>query len=196
MLNITEEAKKGMGEFLKGKDLNVVGLRIPVSDGKYFDLEAAPLTEVGPQDGFVEVSGIMFIFEKALKDKLEGATIDYVPGGILPGRYVIDLKAPLPEGLAESPDLSDPNVKKIQDILDQEINPSIAMHGGFASMLGYKDNILYLQMGGGCQGCGMVDVTLKQGIEARLRQDIPDLAGIVDQTDHAGGTNPYFQPGK
>jgi len=86
--------------------------------------------------------------------------------------------------------------EKIQKILDEMINPAVASHGGFVEVLDVKENIAYLRLGGGCQGCGMVNVTLKQGIEATLKEEIPQLAGVIDQSDHAGGNNPYYQPAK
>lgn len=85
---------------------------------------------------------------------------------------------------------------KVQKILDEMINPAVAGHGGWVDLLDVKDNMVYLRLGGGCQGCGMVNVTLKQGIEATLREEIPQIAGVVDQTDHQGGNNPYYQPAK
>ena len=85
---------------------------------------------------------------------------------------------------------------KIQKILDEMINPAVASHGGYVELLDVKENVAYLKLGGGCQGCGMVNVTLKQGIEATLKEEIPQLAGVIDQTDHAGGSNHYYQPAK
>ena len=93
--------------------------------------------------------------------------------------------------------LTDEQVKqKVQKILDEMINPAVAGHGGFVELLDVKENWVYLMLGGGCQGCGMVNVTLKHGIEATLKEEIPQIAGVIDQTDHAGGTNPYYQPAK
>jgi Fe/S biogenesis protein NfuA len=85
---------------------------------------------------------------------------------------------------------------RIQKILDEMINPAVASHGGYVELLDVKENIAYLKLGGGCQGCGMVNVTLKQGIETTLKEEIPQLVGVIDQTDHAGGANPYYQPAK
>ena len=85
---------------------------------------------------------------------------------------------------------------KIQEILDTMINPAVAGHGGFVELLDVKENVVYLRLGGGCQGCGMVNVTLKQGIEMTLKEEIPQIVGVIDQTDHAGGSNPYYQPSK
>jgi Fe/S biogenesis protein NfuA len=100
-------------------------------------------------------------------------------------------------GGEEMEPLDDGQVKdKVQKILDEMINPAVAGHGGFVELLDVKDNLVYLKLGGGCQGCGMVNVTLKQGIETTLKEEIPQIAGVIDQTDHAGGTNPYYQPSK
>jgi Fe-S cluster biogenesis protein NfuA len=81
-------------------------------------------------------------------------------------------------------------------LLEEEINPAVAAHGGHVQLIDVKDKVAYVQLGGGCQGCGMVDVTLRQGIETRMKEVAPDLQELVDVTDHRGGTNPYYQPGK
>lgn len=86
--------------------------------------------------------------------------------------------------------------KKIQELLDREINPALGMHGGWVELIDVKKNAVYLRLGGGCQGCGAADVTLKQGIEKSIRQMIPEVGEILDTTDHAAGRNPYYQPSK
>jgi Fe/S biogenesis protein NfuA len=70
------------------------------------------------------------------------------------------------------------------------------MHGGFVELIDVKNNSIYIRMGGGCQGCGAADVTLKQGIEKSIRELIPQVGEILDTTDHAAGRNPYYQPSK
>jgi Fe/S biogenesis protein NfuA len=85
---------------------------------------------------------------------------------------------------------------KIQEVIDTMINPAIAGHGGYVELIDVQDNRVYLQMGGGCQGCGAADVTLKSGIERLLKEEIPEIAEVLDTTDHASGTNPYYTPGK
>jgi Fe-S cluster biogenesis protein NfuA len=86
--------------------------------------------------------------------------------------------------------------QKVQNLIDNTINPAIAMHGGFVELLDVKDKVVYLAMGGGCQGCGMADVTLRHGIEALLRDEVPEIAEVVDGTDHEAGVNPYYTPAK
>lgn len=86
--------------------------------------------------------------------------------------------------------------QKIQDLIEGMINPAIAAHGGFVELIDVQDSRVYLQMGGGCQGCGMADVTLKAGIERLIKEEVPEVADVLDTTDHASGTNPYYTPGK
>jgi Fe-S cluster biogenesis protein NfuA len=85
---------------------------------------------------------------------------------------------------------------RVADLFEAEINPAVARHGGFVELIDVQDAIVMLRMGGGCQGCGMADVTLRQGIEAALRQRVPEVAGVVDITDHSAGTNPYVTAAK
>ena len=86
--------------------------------------------------------------------------------------------------------------QRVQSILDKEINPAVASHGGWVELIDVKNNEVFIRMGGGCQGCGMADVTLKQGVEKTLRQAIPHIGAIMDTTDHAAGRNPYYQQSK
>lgn len=84
----------------------------------------------------------------------------------------------------------------VKDLLDKEINPAVASHGGFFTLIDVKDNNVYVQLGGGCQGCGMADVTLRQGVEQRMKEVLPEMIALIDTTDHASGNNPYYTPGK
>ena len=85
---------------------------------------------------------------------------------------------------------------RIQELIDTMINPAVAGHGGYVELIDVQDNRVYLQMGGGCQGCGAADVTLKSGIERLIKEEIPEVAEVLDTTDHAAGSNPYYTPGK
>lgn len=83
---------------------------------------------------------------------------------------------------------------KVQELIDSAINPAVASHGGIVTLLDVKGNNVFLEFGGGCQGCGMVSVTLKYGVEKLLRDRIPEIGQVLDTTDHAAGTNPYYAP--
>ena len=86
--------------------------------------------------------------------------------------------------------------EQVAKVFDEQVNPMVARHGGRVELIDVQDAVVMLRMGGGCQGCGMADVTLRQGIEGMLSQLVPAVRGIVDITDHATGANPYFQASK
>jgi Fe-S cluster biogenesis protein NfuA len=86
--------------------------------------------------------------------------------------------------------------KEVEDLIKADVNPSIASHGGVITLQSVSDGKAYVTMGGGCQGCGMADVTLKQGNEVEIKGAVPSIAAVLDVTDHAGGDNPYYSPGK
>lgn len=103
-----------------------------------------------------------------------------------------------PEGAAApapgwgAPTDDDTLFEMISEIFDRQINPSVASHGGRIELIDVQDATVIVRMQGGCQGCGMATVTLRQGIEASLRRAVPELRGVEDITDHSAGTNPYY----
>jgi len=120
---------------------------------------------------------------------LDGAQIDFVDELNRSGFKVDAPNAgvPLPSG---------PIAEAVQRALDEKINPGVAAHGGHVDLVAVEEETAYLRFGGGCQGCGMVNVTLKQGVEKVLLADVPQITKVMDVTDHASGTNPYYQPSK
>ena len=106
------------------------------------------------------------------------------------------------EGVADyrdaipKPGLETAEGKAIRQLLDERINPQVASHGGHIALVDVKDDTVYIRLEGGCQGCGMADVTLKQGVATEIQSLVPAITAVLDVTDHAGGTNPYYQPGK
>lgn len=123
----------------------------------------------------------------SLKDKIENMLRHYVPEI----EAVKDYRDAIPK-----PGLVTPEGKAIQMLLDERINPSVAAHGGHISLVDVQDDTVYIRLEGGCQGCGMADVTLKQGIETEIKRMLPNITSVLDATDHAGGKNPYYQPDK
>jgi len=195
MLNFTESAKEKINEILKGKDSNTQGLKFKLNDNQ-LEIALIDLTQLAPEEDplrdkrtqfFVEYDGFMIIVDRDGQKEFGPGSLDYVDGGVLSGSFEFQ-KTP------EAPplDSSNPLVPEVQKLLDSEINPGLAMHGGRAELLNVIDDKVYLKFGGGCQGCSMIDATVKQGIETRLKEVFPQIKGIVDETDHASGTNPYF----
>ena len=123
----------------------------------------------------------------SLKDGIENMLRHYCPEV----EAVRDYRDAMPK-----PGLNTPEGAAIQTLLDNHINPSVAAHGGHIALVDVQDDTVYIRLEGGCQGCGMADVTLKQGIETEIKRVVPKIASVLDVADHAGGTNPYYQPGK
>ena len=101
-----------------------------------------------------------------------------------------------PEISGSAGDLSGDTAQRVTQVLERQINPSIAGHGGRADLVAIEDDVAYLRLSGGCQGCGMASVTLGQGIVVTILDNVPEITSVVDVTDHASGTNPYYEEQK
>jgi Fe/S biogenesis protein NfuA len=132
-------------------------------------------------------------------DTLEGIPV-HIPLASAPYLDGITLDADLPMGAVRvinpNPLWLDPVAERVQRLLDEEINPSVASHGGVIDLLDVADGVAYIHMGGGCQGCGMAEVTLGQGVRAAILDSFPEIHEVRDTTDHAQGANPYYQAAK
>ena len=141
-----------------------------------------------PDDLVLEFTGFSLFVAKASAPWLEKAEIDFeedATGGQL------TIKAPGIKG--SEPDAEASLEDRVGWLLETEVNPSLAAHGGRVALVEITDQKeVILQFGGGCQGCGMADVTLKQGIEQTLMRHIPEITAVMDSTDHRSGTNPYY----
>jgi Fe/S biogenesis protein NfuA len=143
--------------------------------------EDVPVGHVVMDGGAAEV-----LVEEGSIDLLRGSIID-VDATVFGGAITI---------VNPNEGWSDPLARRVQAVLDQQVNPGVASHGGFVELLEVREGTAYIALGGGCQGCGMADVTLRQGIDVAIRHAVPEIVAVVDTTDHAAGTNPYYQPSK
>ncbi len=190
-LAFTEAAIAKLQEIRDHYPEPVAGFRLKIA-GRTADGFAHVLTivEAGaePADDVVaDVQGLRVFVEGANAENLRGVAIHYAYKG--PGVSGLEFDNPNP--------VWDSDVAlALQELIDHHINPSIAGHGGWVRLHGVDQHRAYIEMGGGCQGCGMASVTLKQGIEVMIKEALPEIEEVVDVTDHASGTNPYFQPSK
>ncbi|MGH2743784.1 MAG: NifU family protein [Thermoleophilaceae bacterium] len=161
-------------------------------------LSLKPLDAAAPYDAVVRQRDLAIVVPERDFDKVRGATIDWLddPFGAH-GLRLENPNTPSPAIGAPPPaDLSGDVPQRVIQVLDQQVNPTIAAHGGRAELVAVEQGTAYLRLGGGCQGCAMATVTLSQGIEAAIIQAVPEITSVVDVTDHQSGTNPYFETAK
>jgi len=189
-IEFTEDAKQKVLSYLEGQtgEGHLLRIRVAGQGATGFNYQFFLDEEKDKQDGDLieEMEAFRLIVDGDSAKLLEGSTVDWVDTSTGAGFKVNN---PNQSG----PDLKDPVAKKVQELLNNEINPSLANHGGFVTLLDVKDGRVFVQMGGGCHGCGMARVTLKQGVEVRIKEAIPEITEVVDSTDHAEGNNPYYQ---
>ena len=186
----TDAAVDKLTDIVENHSNPVAGLRLQIAgrdDGKFQHLLS--LVEAGaeiPGDIAVETNAVRVYVQPRDTRYLDGVTVGFSEDD--DGQHL--------EFTNPNPIWSDPREFAIQDLFNTAINPQIASHGGVISLLGVEGRIAYVEFGGGCVGCGMLNVTLKQGVEVAVKEQVEDIDEIVDTTDHASGTNPYYQPAK
>lgn len=165
-----------------------IAVQRPGTPAASCDLGFVELDAVGADDVVIPLTGFDLYLDAASAPYLEEAEIEFQEEAT-GGQLVV--RAPNIRG--REPGADAPLKDRVQFVLDAEINPSVAAHGGRVALVDVDSSgIVVLQFGGGCHGCGMVDVTLKQGVEKTLRERIPEVTGVRDVTDHSTGENPYF----
>jgi Fe/S biogenesis protein NfuA len=191
MVTFTEKARAQVLAFMREQGLDNQAVRVAVRGSPLvpeYDLALVDASDRSPDDVVVDAGGFEVFIDPGSAKLLEGATIDWVQT-LQEAGFRIDNPNVKPLG-AEPP--SGPLAERVRRVIDTRINPAVATHGGHVSLVDLRDNIVYVQLRGGCQGCGMAAVTLRQGIEAMLRDAVPEIAAVVDVTDHAAGRNPYY----
>jgi Fe/S biogenesis protein NfuA len=182
------DKEPGDGEF--ALSVEVTGFR----DSQFtYELAFVALADV-KEDWVEERHGDLAVVSPASdREKLDGASLELTDEGLT----MNNPNSPAPPPMsAPAGDLSGPLVDQVQQVITDQVNPAIAVHGGGAELVSVDGTIAYLRLYGGCQGCGMAQVTLKQGIERILLESIPGLTQVVDVTDHASGDDPYYQSQK
>jgi Fe/S biogenesis protein NfuA len=168
-------------------------------DGAYtYDIYFQAAGDAGAGDKVSEDDGLAVVVPESSLARMVGARLDWSDEGE-GGLVIVNPNTPpRPQAFAERPevDLSSDLAQRVLAVLDAQVNPSIAMHGGHADLVAVDEGIVYVRLSGGCQGCGLASVTLSQGIEVALRDSVPEIVSVVDVTDHASGANPFYEPAK
>jgi Fe/S biogenesis protein NfuA len=191
MLTITDTAKQQIESIMEAQGRQGDGLRVGIvgrsSAGFRYTMNLVEEGQESPEDVVVDSGTFKVFIDPQSAAHLEGVTVDYIDNGLHGSGFKIDNPNPV---------WTDPLALRVQALIDERINPGVGAHGGHVELLDIKDNTVFVRLGGGCQGCGMVDVTLRHGIEALIREEIPEIQQVIDTTDHASGSNPYYQPAK
>ncbi|MEK9501581.1 NifU family protein [Gaopeijia maritima] len=193
MLTFTDRAREMLGSFLDQGDGELEYLRIAMVGSPAapeFELTLVSPGEQRDDEQKVEVGAITVLIADAQADRLEGATVDFVERVNESG---FEVRPRVSGAAADLPTPTGPVADRVIEVLQDQVNPAIASHGGAINLVDVKGTEIYLEMSGGCQGCAMSRLTLRQGVERMLRQAIPELTAVHDITDHASGVNPYFE---
>lgn len=187
LLNVTPDAREKIDSVRNFNDFTdaVLRVRIAGKDGPRFLYQIAleDPRDRTDADLALDVDGLTVVVDPQSAVDLAGATID-LDATVLGGGLRV-----------ENPNegWKDPLARAVQEVLDRQINPGVGSHGGMVSLVEVKEGTAYIRLGGGCQGCAAVDVTLRQGVETAVLSGVPGISAVVDVTDHAAGTNPYYR---
>lgn len=191
MLTFTDHAREMVLAFMNQGEGELEALRIGVEGSPvapHLELTLVSRTDRRDDEREVDLGDFAVLVAESSLDRLEGATVDFVERVNESGFEV----RPRPGGGLAVATASGPLAERVREVLDRQVNPTIASHGGEISLVGMQDTEIYLEMSGGCQGCAMSRMTLRQGVERMLREAVPEITAVHDVTDHASGQNPYF----
>ncbi len=193
MIDISERAQSHFLRLLTQQGTEGLSIRLrvttPGTPAANCELEFCETTDLAGNELTLDCGDFQLHVDHDSVPWMQGATMDFEPtttGGLL------NIRAPRIKGEIPGADAS--LVARVRYVLDADVNPKLAAHGGRCTLVAVEaDATVVLQFGGGCHGCGMVDVTLKQGVEKTLRERIPEITAVRDATDHSDGNKPYFK---
>jgi Fe/S biogenesis protein NfuA len=189
ILTITDVATAQIKRILEQESLAEQAVRVGIADrsptGFQYQLEFVDRDEKKPHDLVFEQDAVTFYIGEDSLDDLRGTKLDYVDTGFSAGFKFDNPNKPRL--------LQDPLAERVHRVIQDRINPGVASHGGHVTLLDVRDGTAYVRLGGGCQGCGQADTTVKDGIQTMIREEVPEIHTVLDVTDHAAGENPYFQ---
>ncbi len=198
VLTVAPQAIEKVLELRAGEDnADLMGLRVEITghvgmDFQY-DLSFEPLEDVADGDSVTVQSGLAVIVPAKSLINLQGSTLDLPSNNAQGGLVIRNPNRPNPLA-GVNLELSGTMAEKVQTLLEQSVNPSLAAHGGFATLIGVDEDAghVYLTMGGGCQGCSMSRATLTHGIKAAIIEAMPEINDVIDATDHSAGSSPFY----
>jgi Fe/S biogenesis protein NfuA len=188
MITFSETARQKVREYMDMSETPCLGVRVVAHRfGRHqFRYELALVMEGESSEKVVVVDQDDFevFVDPQTAEFIDGTTVDFVTDVSGTGFMFSNPQAEVHR--------EDPIAQKVQKVIDERITPSLAGHGGWVELLAVDSDAAVIQFGGGCQGCGMSQVTLKEGIETAILQEVPEIKRVLDDTDHESGANPYY----
>jgi Fe/S biogenesis protein NfuA len=200
VIRVTDAARQAVLDARAGEaNADSLALFVEVTgaqNGSYtYEMWFEALVDATARDLVNDFDGLAVVVGGDSIDKLTGATLDVGEHGLV----MLNPNTPRassPASPAPQGDTTSPLARSVIAVLEEQVNPQIAMHGGRADLVAVDSGVAYLRLSGGCQGCGLASLTLTQGISVAIRDAIPEITDVVDVTAHAEGTNPYYEPAK
>ncbi len=186
MLEITDKAREMLHKFSEQSDNDLVALKVEIvgrgPKGFQYDLQLISKEDAMEDDIESEIGDLVVFVGARSAPYLEGTILDYKET-LMGGGFSFENPNPL---------WIDDVSKAVAEVISNQVNPLVASHGGHVDLVGVDGGNAMISFGGGCQGCGMVDVTLKEGIEVMITEEVPEITAVIDMTDHEAGTNPFY----
>ena len=203
ILTITDAALEKLLEIRSTEpDANELAFVLAVSGAKGTDftytMHMTSLDRLAEDDVLEQHGELPVAMPQASVVNLTGASLEMSNNLLSPGLTINNPNSPSPaiDTDGPPPDLTGPVAEQAEHVIQTQINPAIAAHGGVIELVAVEDGVAYVRLGGACQGCGMANVTLSQGIESSLVSLVPDIRQVIDVTDHNSGDNPYYEQTK
>jgi len=168
-----------------------------IANGAYtYDLWFGPVAGIAPGDAIKVEGDVRFVVPSESIDRVRGAFLDASNNGGEAGLVIVNPNAPSssPRSAAPRGDLTGPVAVRVLEVLARDVNPFMASHGGYVDLVSVEGPTAYVELSGGCHGCGMARATLRQGIVVAATDAVFEIAEVVDATDHRSGRHPYFPP--
>jgi len=197
ILEISQAAVDKIAEMIATRGEGPLAVRVVVhmqAGGGQSEFAFVPLDDKKEDDTVLDTGPFQMFFDPEAAKNLVGAKVDYDETKFSTGfhiEYINPLAGYLETRKKDWGD--DPIANQVQQVVDTQINPGVASHGGWVVLLDVQGDTAYIEMGGGCQGCAISQMTLKDGIEKIITEKVPEIKKVLDHTDHSGGENPYYK---
>ena len=198
ILDVSPAAEEKIAELIAGRDKKDLAVRVAISGalpggGYQTEFKFISRDEASAADLVQSLGSFDFLFDPDVSEKIRGARVDFDEGRYSAGFNIEYPKGSnLPDEAKPGKKWDDPVAQKVQKVIDDYINPGVAGHGGWVALKKVDSEAAHVLMGGGCQGCGMAAVTLRQGVEQAILQAVPEVNTVIDLTAHEHGENPYY----